>query len=136
MAMLDENKGPADSRTVLVVEDDTGVQRVAAFMLRNLGFEVSLAKNGPEALALFDQGQHFDLLFTDVVMPEKMSGPELAAVARQRNPALKVLYMSGYGDSAIEQYRVKGSGGALLRKPYTQDDLARELEKVFEGDVA
>ena len=134
--MPDENNDPRDSRTVLVVEDDTGVQRVAAFMLRNLGFEVSLAKNGPEALALFDQGRHFDLLFTDVVMPEKMSGPELVAVARQRNPALKVLYMSGYDDSAIEQYGIKGSGGILLRKPYTQDDLARELEKVFEGEGA
>ena len=52
MAMLEKNYGPGDSRTVLVVEDDAGVQRVAAFMLQNLGFEVSLAKNGPEALAL------------------------------------------------------------------------------------
>ena len=134
--MRDENYGPGDSRTVLVVEDDSGVQRVAAFMLRNLGFEVSLASTGPEALALFDQGRNFDLLFTDVVMPEKMSGPELVAIARQRHPALKVLYMSGYGDSAIEQYGVKGSGDTLLRKPYTQDDLARELEKVFHGDGA
>ena len=134
--MLDGNTGPGDSRTVLVVEDDSGVQRVAAFMLRNLGFEVSLARNGPEALALFDQGRHFDLLFTDVVMPERMSGPELVAVVRQRNPALKVLYMSGYDDSAIEQYGIERSGGTLLRKPYTQDDLARELEKVFEGDGA
>ena len=45
--MLDENTGHGDSRTVLVVEDDSGVQRVAAFMLRNLGFEGSLARNGP-----------------------------------------------------------------------------------------
>lgn len=100
---------------VLVVDDVTQVRRVAALSLRAAGFEVSEAAGGREALALVEAGA-FDLVLTDACMP-KMSGEELAHALRERFPALPVILMTGFSDTAA------AFDLPVLHKPVSVDDL-------------
>ena len=86
-----------------------------------MGYSVSVAANGPEAMALLRSGARFDLLFTDVVMPEGMSGYALAEAARLMQPDLRVLFTTGYaGEMANADHRARN----VLRKPYRRQELA------------
>src|SRR5581483_5499988 len=89
------------SETILLVEDDELVRNYVEAQLKSFGYRPITAANGPEALALVDQGMAFDLLFTDVVMPGGMNGRELADAVLQRRPGVPVLYMSGYPEAAM-----------------------------------
>jgi CheY-like chemotaxis protein len=93
--------------------------------LRSLGYAATATTNGPQALALIDAGAEFDLLFTDVVMPGNMNGRELADEALRRRPSIKVLYTSGYTESAIVHHGRLDPHVLLLAKPYRKSDLAR-----------
>ncbi len=115
---------------ILLVEDNATVRLMVAQLLEDTGYEVYLAGDGVEALEVLDQGHHVDLLFTDIVMPGGLSGPELAREARARRPGLKVLFTSGFTDPGGLP------GGAripetLLVKPYRRSDLARMLRQVL-----
>ncbi|MGF1628993.1 MAG: PAS domain S-box protein [Kiloniellaceae bacterium] len=118
---------------VLVVEDDPEVRRVAVSHLLALGYRVIEAENGRAALAYLVHDADIDLLFTDVVMPGGMSGPELAMEARRLHSGLKVLFTSGYAESALENKAAAGMAGALLSKPYRKDDLERKLHEVLDS---
>ena len=124
---------PGGSR-VLVVEDDDLVRHHVIGQLRSLGFEVESARSGREALAKLAQGETFDLLFTDVVMPG-MSGRQLADEARRIRPDLPVLFTSGYTENAIIHHGRLDKGVHLLTKPYTRDDLAAKLREAI-GEAA
>jgi len=122
---------------LLLVEDDAALLTLSREILRELGYEVTVARGGPEAWALLERADgRPDLLVTDVVMPE-LGGRELARRARERFPELKILYVSGYpGDSgtSIEEW---AAGSAFLAKPYTPLALARKIREVLEaGPVA
>ena len=80
---------------ILLVDDDEGLRTVATRQLASLGYEVWPAENGPAALEILRDDGHFDLLFTDEVMPEGMSGTQLAQAAHAIRPDLKVLFTSG-----------------------------------------
>ena len=83
------------------------------------------------ALAVIDTGVHIDLLFTDVVMPGSLRSPELARLARERQPHMAVLFTSGYAQDAIVHSGRLDPGLDLLGKPYTQDALARKIRHVL-----
>lgn len=122
---------PSGHETVLVVEDDTFVRGFAISSLESLRYRVIPAKDGPEALAILQGGEHVDLLFTDVVMPGGMNGWELAARAQRLRPGLKVLLTSGY---AVETLAARGRGHAemlLLNKPYRKSELARRVREAL-----
>src|SRR5258708_2441702 len=93
---LAEQPAPTGHESVLLVEDNADVRQVAAQQWGDLGYSVREASNAPEALRLLDAGERFDLLFTDVVMPEGMTGFQLAEAARQRQPEIKLLFATGY----------------------------------------
>jgi PAS domain S-box-containing protein len=126
--------GPVTGGTerILVVEDDDHVREFAAGQLKDLGYKITIARDGNEALAILKQNANFDLLFTDVVMPGGMKGPELAAEARKLNPALRVLYTSGYTENAIVHHGRVDPGIHLLNKPYRRHDLALRIRRVLE----
>ena len=84
------------SETVLLVEDNEGVLDIVTTMIEKLGYHVLTAQSGPEALSVLKRGEPIDLLFTDMVMPQGMSGAELAERALQMRPKLKILLGSGY----------------------------------------
>ena len=124
---------------VLVVEDDALVRRHVADQLASLGYRVLQAAQGHEGLALLQQHDDVDLLFTDVVMPGGMNGRELAEAARALRPGLKVLYTSGYTENAIVHHGRLDPGVQLLPKPYRNIDLAAKVHAVLQlrvgGDV-
>ncbi|HMA14904.1 MAG TPA: PAS domain S-box protein, partial [Kiloniellaceae bacterium] len=123
---------PAGDATVLVVEDSAEVRRVAVNHLLAFGYRVIEAGNGREALVRLAEDEDIDLLFTDVVMPGGLSGPELARQARALRPNLKILFTSGYAEGAFDGGLPDGLAGNLLSKPYRREELARKLREVIE----
>jgi len=117
--------------TVLVVEDDGDVRDYTVGILRELGYRVIEAQDGSSALKLFDAGHAISLLLTDVVMPQ-MSGNELVAAARERQPSLRVLYTSGYTRDALMRDGKLEAGVDLLPKPFTYTMLANKLRDVLD----
>ncbi len=95
-----------------------------------MGYLVLHAHDAHSALAIVDSGVPIDLLFTDVVMPG-MKGAELASRARERIPALAVLFTSGYAEDSIVHDGRLDAGVHLLSKPYTREALARKLRQVL-----
>jgi two-component system cell cycle sensor histidine kinase/response regulator CckA len=122
----------ARTETVLVVEDADGLRELTRRLLLRHGYTVLVAGNADEAFQLFEQNPSIDVVLTDVVMPGG-SGPELASRLVERQPGLKVIYMSGYTDEAIVQHGVLKPGIALLHKPFTSDALERKIREVHNG---
>ncbi|MEX0693775.1 MAG: ATP-binding protein [Rhodospirillales bacterium] len=122
-----EVPGAADGARILLVEDDDLVREHVSTQLDLLGYAVTVAVNGPEAMAILEGGAPFDLLFTDVVMPGGMNGKELADRAKALRPGLPVLFTSGYAESAIVHQGRLDEGILLLTKPYTLSELAGKI---------
>jgi PAS domain S-box-containing protein len=119
--------------TILIVEDDAMVRKYVTTEVQSLGYATLAAANAAEALALIDGGADFDLLFTDMIMPGKMNGRQLAEEAAKRRPQLRVLFTSGYTENAIIHNGQLDSGVLLLAKPYRKTDLARMLRSALGG---
>ena len=119
--------------TVLVVEDDEGVRQFAVSALRELGFTVVEADSGQDALLKLARHPLVSVMLTDVVMPN-MNGRRLAEAALKTRPDLRVLYMTGYTRNAIVHNGMLDSGTRLLSKPFTVDELGRELRAMFRDE--
>ncbi|HEY0630282.1 MAG TPA: response regulator, partial [Sphingomicrobium sp.] len=139
-AALDEGSGTlmqgfeASPReeTILVVEDDDDVRAYTVECLRDLGYRVLEAHDGPSALRLLERQENpVDLLFTDVVMPG-MTGRELADAAHQRQPRLRVLYTSGYTRNAIVHAGRVDPGVNVIAKPFTFEMLAETVRDMLD----
>jgi PAS domain S-box-containing protein len=114
---------PATAR-VLVVEDQEPVRRQACRILAAHGYEVTEAPGGEEALAGWEP---IDVLVTDVVMPG-MTGQQLAQVAVERNPDLRVVYMSGHTEDVLVRNGARARNLAFVQKPFTRATLLRAVE--------
>ncbi len=125
---------PTGTETVLLVEDEAPVREIASTLLRALGYTVLEAENGPAALAILDQQNNIDLLFTDVVMAGGMNGVELVRQAVDRFPRMKTLYTSGYADTAIFDKAMLSRGADLLTKPYTKENLATKVRAILDRE--
>jgi two-component system, chemotaxis family, CheB/CheR fusion protein len=119
---------------VLVVEDEGTLRRLVARTLSKLGYAVFEAATGRDALAIWNEhGGQFDLLFTDMVMPEGVSGLELALQLRSLKPALKTIISSGYTkDLAFKQTALAGDM-VYLPKPYDVSALAQVVRTCLDG---
>lgn len=120
---------PDGSETVLVVEDDDMVRAYVESELRTLGYRVIATSNGPAALDVLRQSGDIHLLFTDVVMPGGMFGPELARQATALRPDLKVLFTSGYSQNPVKT--PDGVDARILTKPFKRQDLAAMLRSAL-----
>ncbi|CAN5175907.1 hypothetical protein BH11PSE4_BH11PSE4_33080 [soil metagenome] len=120
--------------TVFVVEDDPLVRDFVVAQLCSLGYNTLTASYGSAALAQVDDGVAFDLLFTDVIMPNGMNGRQLADAIAQRRPQMKVLYTSGYTENAIVHHGRLDAGVLLLPKPYRKSDLARMVRLALDSE--
>jgi CheY-like chemotaxis protein len=119
--------------SILVVEDDPLVRNYVVAQLRSLGYRTFTARDSTEALAVIDNAEELDLLFTDVIMPGAMNGRQLADEAVKRRPSLKVLFTSGYTENAIVHHGRLDPGVLLLAKPYRKSDLARMVRRAFDA---
>ena len=121
------------NETILLVEDEETVRRLAQRALSVNGYTVLGAGSGDEALKILERrGAPVDLLITDVVMPG-MSGRELARKIAAMNLARRTLFVSGYTDEAIVHHGILEPGLAFLNKPFTPDALLRKLREVLDG---
>jgi signal transduction histidine kinase len=120
---------PAGGETILVVEDDDMVRAYVEKELKELGYRVIVARNGPAALAILRTPEEIHLLFTDVVMPGGMFGPELARQSLKLRPHLKILFTSGYSEQPVNS--LDGIETRILNKPYRRTDLAFMLRSVL-----
>ena len=115
-------KGAGHER-ILVVEDQDDVRKITSAILQHGGYNVVEASRPHDALAMMrDPQSHFDLMLTDVVMPE-MSGRQLARIVAELRPHLKVLYMSGYAKETIVENGSIEPGVAFIAKPFTSNGL-------------
>jgi two-component system, cell cycle sensor histidine kinase and response regulator CckA len=122
---------PRAAGTVLVVEDDISVRRLAGRVLRARGYRVLEAGEGSQALRLLRQHEGpVDLVLTDIIMPG-LSGPALVERLLLDAPDMKVLYITGYSEEALRQQGVLPAGGALLEKPFTAHQLAERVRGVL-----
>ena len=123
---------PGGIETVLVVEDEQMVRKLAQKLLERLGYQVLAAGDGPKAIALVQQHEGpIHLLLTDVVMPH-MNGRELAENLTGLRPGLKVLFTSGYTHNVISHKGVLAEGMQFIAKPYTLNELAHRVRQVLD----
>ena len=131
-AMLEPATG---TETILVVEDEEALRKVARRFLEAAGYTVLTAAAGDEALLI--SAQHagtIHLLLTDVVMP-RMSGKALAQAFLKTRPMAKVLYMSGYADNAFVHHGAVDEGTYFLSKPFTATDITQKVRAVLDSDL-
>jgi PAS domain S-box-containing protein len=114
---------------VLLVEDEPLIRELSRDMLERQGFRVLVA-SGPVEAEQISKRNKFDLLITDVTMPE-MQGTELARRLRVARPGLKVLYISGYSEQPLDPLELELRGAGLLQKPFSADSLGRKIRHLM-----
>jgi CheY-like chemotaxis protein len=124
---------PTGQETILLVEDEEDVRQLACRVLDVLGYRILPAGDGPTALAVLDENPDIALLFTDVVLPGGMTGPQIAREAQARRPDLKVMYTSGYTGNAVQHLESIEGHVRLLSKPYAIDELAQMVRATLDG---
>lgn len=122
---------PQGHETILVVEDDARVRRIAVARLLDAGYRVVEAETGAEALQLLADHPEVSLVFTDMVMPGGMTGNELAHHVRRFRPGMKILVTSGYAAPSVAEERLP-EGASWLLKPYTARKLAKRLRELLD----
>jgi PAS domain S-box-containing protein len=122
---------PGGNETVLVVEDEAGVRRLVADILRNKGYEVLEAENGRRAMEAFERHEGtIDLILTDAVMPG-MGGREFVRRVADQLGRTKVLYMSGYAEEMTTLANGTNIPAAFIHKPFTPSELTKKIRAVL-----
>jgi CheY-like chemotaxis protein len=111
---------------ILIVEDTAGARNLAMRMLTSLGYTATVAKDASEAIELITQGQQFDVMFTDILMPGPMNGIELAREVRDYVPAIKILFTSGF--SVMPPEDIEELDASFVGKPYRRMEIANILQ--------
>jgi two-component system cell cycle sensor histidine kinase/response regulator CckA len=129
----EQDDGP--QARILVVEDEDVVRELVRSALERRGHEVTVARDGAEALRLCEDGARaFDLILTDVVMPQ-LNGVELAERVSVLRPALRVVFMSGYTRGTIDERLLLQPGRAFLQKPFTVAELLQTVARMLAGPL-
>jgi CheY-like chemotaxis protein len=124
IALAPDPAGKAESRTILLVDDDSDVRAVTLQMLESIGHKVIQAKSGVEALEKINQS--IDVVITDYAMPG-MTGAELATLIHEKHPMMPVLFVTGYADTDV--LGLKDS--LVVQKPFSESHLRSKLQKVL-----
>lgn len=131
---IDEAQPVKGTETILLVEDEDMLRRLARLTLTSYGYRVVEASNGEEAIEISAKHEgEIDLLLTDVIMPG-MNGRELSNRLLESRPTLRVLFMSGYTDDAIVHQGVLDESANFIQKPFAPDALAQRVREVLEQD--
>ena len=124
---------PKATEHILVVDDDVAVATVLCRLLRTMGYTISVASSGPEALSLLRQHDDIELMISDMVMPE-MTGIELALAARAERPDLKVILISGYSEELMDVGNA-GQQVDFLPKPLAREELAKKVRSLLDHEA-
>jgi CheY-like chemotaxis protein len=118
----------SEQETILLVEDESFVREVTCEVLRSAGYQVLAARDGAEAECIYEsRGGNVDLLLSDVILPGE-TGRALAGKLRGKNPALKVLLVSGYGEQIA---MLESAGEGYLAKPFSSEGLLRRVRQIM-----
>jgi PAS domain S-box-containing protein len=123
----------ANSESILVVEDDVDVQAMISLVLTKQGYEVFLAEDGRQGLAVIADNPKIDLLLTDILLPGGMNGQQMAHAATTDHGELKVLFMSGYSRDAIVHQGRLDHGVQLLSKPFSAASLTQRVREILDS---
>ena len=124
-----------DSRRILIVDDEPTIVEFVDRVLRGAGYETATAAGGAAAIQTVETSARFDLIVTDVNMPE-MSGPEMVALLRKQQPDVPVLYLTGFNDQLFAAKNILWEGEAYLDKPTTVDGLLQAVSLMLFGSIA
>jgi CheY-like chemotaxis protein len=136
---IEEKVGPVESvrggaETIFLVEDEPLLREMARDILESYGYRILEASTGKEALGMWNLTRgKIDLLLTDMIMPDGISGAELAQRLLAGQPHLKVIFTSGYTANEINPEMLAKTGARYLQKPFTQDVLARAVRDTLDG---
>jgi len=119
--------------TILVVDGNPVLRGLVWEMLAYIGYTVLGAKDGPAALHTLETSGHVDLLFTTLMLPLPMTGPELARRARARLPGLRVLYASDDSETAVRQMQSLGKDAVVITRPWPKGELALKVRAGLEA---
>ena len=122
-----------EGETILLVEDDAAVRMIVLDELGELGYTALEAVDGPSAITLLRSSRKIDLLLTDVALPG-MNGRQVAELARQHRPQLRVLFMTGYAENAAARSDFLAPGMAMISKPFAMDDLAVRIREMLNAE--
>jgi PAS domain S-box-containing protein len=123
------------SETILLVEDEPTILKMAATMLHRLGYSVLAAKAPADAIRLAEEYQgKIDLVLTDVIMPE-MNGRDLAKILLTRHPGMKCLFMSGYAANIVAKQSILDEGMHFIQKPFSKKDIAAQVRKTLDDET-
>ena len=120
--------------SILIVDDEESIRTYVDRVLSKAGYRTTLAVGGPDAIGVAAGGGRFDLLLTDVMMPE-MTGAELARRLRQDHPRLKVLYLTGYADQLFTEKVTLWEDEAFLEKPCSATALLQAVSLAVTGRI-
>ena len=125
---------PRGNETILIVEDEEDVRKLAGKILEKQGYRILESFNGDDALVACERRKSpIHLMLADIIMPG-MSGSELAKLLKPLYPEIKILYMSGYTDNAVVRHGVPEKGVNYIQKPFTMEGLARKVREVLDKD--
>jgi PAS domain S-box-containing protein len=118
---------------ILMVEDNSQIRAVGLEILTSLGYQVTVAVSGDDAIKIAEDGNHFDLLFSDVVMPGRLNGIALACEMRLRDPSVRILFASGFTNPETVRTEIDKLQARLLIKPYRKSDLAASVRSILDN---
>ncbi|MBE1160799.1 PAS domain-containing protein [Dyella acidiphila] len=119
-----------EGQQILVVEDDDQVRCLVSFLLEELGYTVTTARDAMAAMPHLSGPEHIDLLISDVGLPG-MNGRQLAELMREHHPAVPVLFMTGYAETAAVQSEFLGENMAIITKPFALDDFGLAVRQAL-----
>jgi len=129
-AFTDVNPGKRATRRILVVEDNKSIQDILCVILRSMGFEVALAKNGLEGLAVFLESS-FDMVLTDLQMPI-MDGSRMAHFIKEMSPETPVILLTGADMETVKDKVKNGPVDSVIFKPFKIDDFQNTVQGALE----
>jgi len=119
------------AETILVVEDEEAVRSATVAMLSGLGYQVLSSPDADHAAQLLNDGARIDLLFSDVIMPGRLTSLQLSELVRRDQPQAQVLFTSGYAEGLLAHDGKLPAGVSLLAKPYTVETLSARVRQVL-----